>query len=60
MQQRTKEMIEDKIFTSFYIEMIIKEFQNHTGYHVCKSQEEELRKFLYEWSLKNIEKVKEE
>lgn len=51
--------MEDKIFTKYDIELLVKIFENHTGYKVCESQKQELKKFLWEWTFKNIEKVKE-
>lgn len=60
MQQNKEEIewVDDRIFTPYICELIIKTFQDHTGYNVSKKQENELRKFLYSWSLECLKDVK--
>jgi succinate dehydrogenase flavin-adding protein (antitoxin of CptAB toxin-antitoxin module) len=51
--------MEDRIFCGYWKDLIIRHFEEHTGYKVSEKQKQELEKFLKEWGLKNIEKVRE-
>lgn len=50
----------DTIFAPYWRDIIIYQFEQHTGCVVSKSQQEELVKFLDNWVIKNFEESKKD